>query len=424
MWRKWTEPCRRFSSHVSGKSVASWAPRIRLRGLPFSATEADICTFLQGFELAEASEGPRVQIIRRCSDNLPTGHAFVYFKDWQVKTGEWLDLLLLCKVLQYWQLGVLSQASTRLHSELEAVQHRLVWDARGLRRAAGIQSMLDESLHAFSSSRVCFGAWARTAALLTAQKVGESAQQHARDQHALSLKQLSLEKAKLADAVSFSMSFTCGAADAADPNSAARLLVRRCFPWWRRQAAYTAARQRLLRREASNLKLQEDVRRHGEVHQLRWASWAANSKLCRESWRILREAFQAWGRTLVERPAGHDAKALDAAELVLSRLTPLASRVVFVAWRRLSQEEKVMSLEADARRLEAKLARAACEDAADALSLQQLEKRLAFQDHAGQQVCFDFEALQTQRFEQRLRSFTFGMDSSQTKYVRRVSHPT
>ncbi|CAE7238968.1 ESRP2 [Symbiodinium natans] len=66
------------------KPGVSWPPRLRLRGLPFSATEADVRAFLQGFELARtADDKGDVEIIRRSVDGLPTGHAFAYFKDWE-----------------------------------------------------------------------------------------------------------------------------------------------------------------------------------------------------------------------------------------------------------------------------------------------------------------------------------------------------
>eukprot|EP00933_Yihiella_yeosuensis_P031991 TRINITY_DN25577_c0_g1_i2.p1 TRINITY_DN25577_c0_g1~~TRINITY_DN25577_c0_g1_i2.p1 ORF type:complete len:123 (+),score=15.10 TRINITY_DN25577_c0_g1_i2:50-418(+) len=61
-----------------------WPPRVRLRGLPFSASEVDICDFFEGFKLQDTPRGRSpVEIIRRTSDGLPTGHAFVYFNDWE-----------------------------------------------------------------------------------------------------------------------------------------------------------------------------------------------------------------------------------------------------------------------------------------------------------------------------------------------------
>ncbi|CAE7250671.1 unnamed protein product [Symbiodinium sp. CCMP2456] len=467
----------------------SWSPRLRLRGLPFAASEADIRAFLQGFELAGDSDvRGDVEIIRRSSDNLPTGHALVYFKDWEataglkcmwtgprigtlefevlanlvvgqshpttrgrsrfhllpastsearnaskgafqdvssmqsklkhfrkqraeveianlcLKTGEWLDHLVLCKALQYWQLAVLTQITWHRHSELEVAERRVVRHARSLRKVAQVQSRSDDFRHTVSCSRVCFGAWARTAALLTAQKVIETARKQVERQQSTSMDMLSREKARLADTVFLSMTATFGARDASDSSSSGRFLVKRCFPWWRRQAAYMAAKQRILRREASNLKLQEDMRRCGQAHQRRWASWAASSKLRRQHWQHVREAFEAWSGLATAKPSEDPidvhGRTLFSAELALSR-QPFTGRVVLAAWRRISQEEKAMSLEKQTRELEAQLARAACEKA---LSVKQLEQRLAFQDDEGGQVSFEFQALQTQKFEERLRA--------------------
>ncbi|CAE7860003.1 unnamed protein product [Symbiodinium necroappetens] len=501
----------RFGSRCSGKGMlaprscmeaiwrsrqlhsASWSPRLRLRGLPFAASEADIHAFLQGFELAGNSDvRGDVEIIRRSSDNLPTGHALVYFKDWEeacrarrekqraylgnrwiemyvdwqsklkhfrkqraeveitnlcLKTGEWLDHLMLCKALQYWQLAVLTQITWHRHSELELAERRVVRHAGGLRKVAlaaqsrkartvvalartsilaggaQVQSKSDDFRHNVSCSRVCFGAWARSAALLTAQKVIETARKQVERQQLTSMHMLSREKARLADTVFMSMTATFGARDASDSLSSGRFLVKRCFPWWRRQAAYMAAKQRVLRREASNLKLQEDMRRCGKAHQRRWASWAASSKLRRQHWQHVREAFQAWSQATskpLEDPIDVHGRTLFSAELALSR-QPFTGRVVFAAWRRISQEEKAMSLEKQTRELEAQLARAACEKA---LSVKQLEQRLAFQDdEGGQQVSFEFQALQTQKFEERLRSFNFGLVKSRSKPTAHLEVP-
>mmetsp|Transcript_63474 Transcript_63474/g.147945 ORF Transcript_63474/g.147945 Transcript_63474/m.147945 type:complete len:139 (+) Transcript_63474:64-480(+) len=61
-----------------------WPPRVRLRGLPFRASEDDVRSFFDGFELAapDGESSSNVDIILRSEDGLPTGQALVYFDDW------------------------------------------------------------------------------------------------------------------------------------------------------------------------------------------------------------------------------------------------------------------------------------------------------------------------------------------------------
>ncbi|CAE7233360.1 unnamed protein product, partial [Symbiodinium microadriaticum] len=399
----------------ASKAVLAWITQQDVLGGSMPAE--DVRAVLQGWALAVA-EGLQSKL-----KHFRKQRAEVEITNLCLKTGEWLDHLMLCKALQYWQLAVLTQITWHRHSELELAERRVVRHAGGLRKVALVQSKSDDFRHNVSCSRVCFGAWARSAALLTAQKVIETARKQVERQQLTSMHMLSREKARLADTVFMSMTATFGARDASDSLSSGRFLVKRCFPWWRRQAAYMAAKQRVLRREASNLKLQEDMRRCGKAHQRRWASWAASSKLRRQHWQHVREAFQAWSQATskpLEDPIDVHGRTLFSAELALSR-QPFTGRVVFAAWRRISQEEKAMSLEKQTRELEAQLARAACEKA---LSVKQLEQRLAFQDdEGGQQVSFEFQALQTQKFEERLRSFNFGLVKSRSKPTAHLEVP-
>ncbi|EUD66241.1 hypothetical protein C922_03436 [Plasmodium inui San Antonio 1] len=70
---------RRFFSeyqHVQEEKVN--LPRLKLRGLPFDATEEEIKTFFKNFQLAKV--GYPIHIIRGVK-NKPTGQAHVYFDD-------------------------------------------------------------------------------------------------------------------------------------------------------------------------------------------------------------------------------------------------------------------------------------------------------------------------------------------------------
>ena len=58
-------------------SSDSGLPRLRLRGLPFHATAADVRGFFQGFRLAETKA---VELLRG-HGRRPTGQAFAYFQD-------------------------------------------------------------------------------------------------------------------------------------------------------------------------------------------------------------------------------------------------------------------------------------------------------------------------------------------------------
>lgn len=65
----------RFSSPVSETRNL---PRLKLRGLPFDASEEEIKFFFQNFQLSK--EYNPVHIIKGIK-NKPTGHAYVYFDD-------------------------------------------------------------------------------------------------------------------------------------------------------------------------------------------------------------------------------------------------------------------------------------------------------------------------------------------------------
>lgn len=67
--------CYRFSSPVSETRNL---PRLKLRGLPFDASEEEIKNFFQNFQLSK--EYNPVHIIKGMKNN-PTGQAYVYFDD-------------------------------------------------------------------------------------------------------------------------------------------------------------------------------------------------------------------------------------------------------------------------------------------------------------------------------------------------------
>ncbi|CAL1170626.1 unnamed protein product [Cladocopium goreaui] len=72
---------------LGSRSARGWPPRVRLRGLPFGVHEDEIRRCFEGFSLAqvdvENAEKQDVVILRRTRDHLPTGHALVYFTDWE-----------------------------------------------------------------------------------------------------------------------------------------------------------------------------------------------------------------------------------------------------------------------------------------------------------------------------------------------------
>ncbi|CRG97256.1 RNA-binding protein, putative [Plasmodium gallinaceum] len=53
-------------------------PRLKLRGLPFDASEEEIRNFFKNFQLSK--QGYPIHIIKGAK-NKPTGHAYVYFDD-------------------------------------------------------------------------------------------------------------------------------------------------------------------------------------------------------------------------------------------------------------------------------------------------------------------------------------------------------
>mmetsp|Transcript_159676 Transcript_159676/g.512369 ORF Transcript_159676/g.512369 Transcript_159676/m.512369 type:complete len:191 (-) Transcript_159676:56-628(-) len=61
---------------------AGGLPRLRFRGLPYTATTAEIRAFLTGFRLAESGErgGAAVELLRGMRGR-PSGQAFAYFED-------------------------------------------------------------------------------------------------------------------------------------------------------------------------------------------------------------------------------------------------------------------------------------------------------------------------------------------------------
>mmetsp|Transcript_30200 Transcript_30200/g.76296 ORF Transcript_30200/g.76296 Transcript_30200/m.76296 type:complete len:170 (+) Transcript_30200:69-578(+) len=76
------------SSDATGApETRGWGPRLRLRGLPFRASEEEIRRFFDGFELDSGvgSDGfpGRVEILLGDKDGLPTSEALVYFGDWE-----------------------------------------------------------------------------------------------------------------------------------------------------------------------------------------------------------------------------------------------------------------------------------------------------------------------------------------------------
>lgn len=58
--------------------VAPGGIRLRIRGLPFQTTEAELRSFFRDFQVAEEHENGGVHLVRGV-DRRPTGHAFVHF---------------------------------------------------------------------------------------------------------------------------------------------------------------------------------------------------------------------------------------------------------------------------------------------------------------------------------------------------------
>eukprot|EP00933_Yihiella_yeosuensis_P062182 TRINITY_DN65129_c0_g1_i1.p1 TRINITY_DN65129_c0_g1~~TRINITY_DN65129_c0_g1_i1.p1 ORF type:complete len:203 (-),score=35.23 TRINITY_DN65129_c0_g1_i1:120-677(-) len=92
-----SSPCQGFGLTFRGGSLSSSAPaapaslrhfaaesgvpRLRLRGLPFAATAADVAGVFKDFRLAPGSPaGQSVEVLRGHSSR-PTGQAFAYFVD-------------------------------------------------------------------------------------------------------------------------------------------------------------------------------------------------------------------------------------------------------------------------------------------------------------------------------------------------------
>ncbi|CAJ1453880.1 unnamed protein product, partial [Effrenium voratum] len=63
-------------------SLSTWPPRVRLRGLSFGTSEEEIRGFFEGFHLASGPQGD-VELIWSQPDDRPSGHAWVYFTDWE-----------------------------------------------------------------------------------------------------------------------------------------------------------------------------------------------------------------------------------------------------------------------------------------------------------------------------------------------------
>mmetsp|Transcript_35577 Transcript_35577/g.70724 ORF Transcript_35577/g.70724 Transcript_35577/m.70724 type:complete len:176 (+) Transcript_35577:64-591(+) len=73
------------SAAVAQATAGRWPPRLKLRGLPFGATEEEVRAHFDGFALADGADGRggRVEILRGEADGLPTGYALVYFRSWE-----------------------------------------------------------------------------------------------------------------------------------------------------------------------------------------------------------------------------------------------------------------------------------------------------------------------------------------------------
>ena len=291
-----------------------------------------------------------------------------------LRTGEWIDSLLLRRAVKQWQREVLQQRLIR-HSEQEErakkLQSRLRVHGHVVDVVQG--SWLDQC-YTTALAHVCLGAWSVYSALRTAQQLTDRARQNSMGHHTRSLRMLSRTKALVREAVYFSLHRgEAGAQLCGWP------FVARIFPLWRRWAASALLEAQARRQEAASLKLTEDLRQRTERHQEKWAHWAISQMVEHQNARLLQDAFVIWCDQQPAPPgawrkrASHQ-RSLDMAEQVFVKVAkPL--QVSFTAWKRVHGEEKMWRAEEDLRRLEGQLARRAGERG---MSVPQLEERLAF----------------------------------------------
>eukprot|EP00930_Biecheleria_cincta_P097235 TRINITY_DN88959_c0_g1_i1.p1 TRINITY_DN88959_c0_g1~~TRINITY_DN88959_c0_g1_i1.p1 ORF type:complete len:1269 (+),score=277.79 TRINITY_DN88959_c0_g1_i1:28-3834(+) len=298
-----------------------------------------------------------------------------------VETAEWIDSMSLRKVFWIWLLAWKEASQIeQMKSMLAASKAKRASERRLMKLMVQARSKLQFNVDCWSMAQDCLAAWNRYLSIRKADK--RYADAFARLDGRIRLGRQALRRSKevLGDALHLAMKCSGGS-----PGAVARLVARRIFPWWRRQALFQSAKRRLQAREEENLRIVEELRGQAKQQQLRWASWAAGAqprvalrqnasevlaawrRLCRSSRRQLR-----YNRSSLAHEAG-----LNAAEKILLRSAARSLRTCFVAWRRLKAEEKVFTLEDRVRKLEASLARAAGEEG---LSLPQLEQRLAFED--------------------------------------------
>eukprot|EP00435_Cladocopium_sp_Y103_P027057 s1024_g6.t1 len=264
-----------------------------------------------------------------------------------VSTGDWIDQLRLREVLALWRRQALQEILTRHAAEEEGSRKLQVRLKAHYRIIEIIRGKSTERQTALALAHVCLGAWSIAAAMENAQKLTDKARQNSIG-HRSHGRRMLVDAQDLAGAVlAFCLQHSLSAFQ-----RSAWPLVKRCFPLWRREAALSSARRRILAKEAANLQITEEMRRTTERYQHRCSRWAVAQMMEHQKMRYLEEAFFLWCDQQVQwrhRPSHR--KQLELADAVLMKGAEQL-QVFFVAWKRVQAEEKVLRSEEEMWQLE------------------------------------------------------------------------
>eukprot|EP00933_Yihiella_yeosuensis_P064275 TRINITY_DN6762_c4_g1_i1.p1 TRINITY_DN6762_c4_g1~~TRINITY_DN6762_c4_g1_i1.p1 ORF type:complete len:530 (-),score=116.49 TRINITY_DN6762_c4_g1_i1:34-1623(-) len=234
-------------------------------------------------------------------------------------------------------------------------------------------------------TRTVIGAWRLHVGILSLKTIQAHIKKNLNSQASEARKRLSSEKERLCSVLIFAEGSAVGlpSSMSAPEFAVAWSILRRLLPQWRRLAGLSSWSKRLRHREESNLRIVDRLRAEAREQQLQWAHWGALPQPRAAAYLEAMDWLQAWRLVVCkirELRSGRDSygrtTSLQAAESMLARIPIDLLRSTFFAWRRAFREEAVLSLEEQVRRLEARLARAAGEQA---LQLPEFEQRLAFQ---------------------------------------------
>ncbi|CAJ1453881.1 unnamed protein product, partial [Effrenium voratum] len=286
-----------------------------------------------------------------------------------LKTGDWIDCLVLHAGLWLWRRGVAESIAQKQTEALRRSREYQVRHRRYLQVTERVKTKVGGDVSNLAFTHVCLGAWSIISALSNARRVSESACRHAVARRSHARQGLAKTQELAGSLLSLSLR-----SSGANGISAFRL-AKRCFPAWHRQAVLSAAKRQLLHREAATLRIVEELRLESTCHQLRWAGWAVRARMRHLAEQLLQEVLLLWrdAAAVGSNTGGTRTRRLAAAQV----FDKSGLHLFFSAWRRLQQEEKVMTMEEAVRKLEGQLARAAGEQS---LSVHQLEKRLAFEN--------------------------------------------